>query len=111
MPSPWSLPNDAERSPGLMFRKKLPDGHGMLFDFEKDQPVAFWMHNTYVSLDMIFITGDGRILRIAENTRPLSDRLIPSGGPVRAVPHAPVKAINEQTVTAQHRQVTVNGFL
>jgi uncharacterized protein len=77
--------NDTDRSRGLMFRKKLPDGHGMLFDFEEDRPVAFWMHNTYVSLDMIFITGDGRILRIAENTKPLSDRLIPSGGPVRAV--------------------------
>ena len=47
--------NDAERSRGLMFRKELPEGHGMLFDFERDQPVAFWMHNTYISLDMIFI--------------------------------------------------------
>jgi uncharacterized protein len=77
--------NDAERSRGLMFRKELPEGHGMLFDFENDRPVAFWMHNTLISLDMIFITGDGRILRIAQNTEPLSDRLIPSGGPVRAV--------------------------
>ena len=77
--------NDLERSRGLMFRKQLPDGRGMLFDFEHDQPVAFWMHNTYISLDMIFITGDGHILRIAERTEPLSDRLIPSGGPVRAV--------------------------
>jgi uncharacterized protein len=76
---------DAERSRGLMFRKSLPVGHGMLFDFHHDQPVAFWMHNTYISLDMIFIRGDGRILRIAENAKPLSDRLIPSGGPVRAV--------------------------
>ena len=40
----------------------------MLFDFERDQRVSFWMKNTYVSLDMIFIRGDGRILRIAENT-------------------------------------------
>lgn len=77
--------NDAERSRGLMFRKELPEGHGMLFDFEHDQPVAFWMHNTYISLDMIFIRGDGGIVRIAENTQPLSDRLIPSGAPVRAV--------------------------
>ncbi len=77
--------NDEERSRGLMFRKELPEGHGMLFDFERDQPVAFWMHNTYISLDMIFIRGDGRILRIAESTEPLSDRLIPSGAPVRAV--------------------------
>lgn len=77
--------NEAERSRGLMFRKELPEGHGMLFDFEQDQPVSFWMHNTYISLDMIFIAGDGRIVRIAENTPPLSDRLIPSGAPVRAV--------------------------
>ena len=77
--------NEDERARGLMFRKQLPEGHGMLFDFKTDQPVAFWMHNTYISLDMIFIRGDGRILRIAENAKPLSDRLIPSGGPVRAV--------------------------
>ena len=76
---------DNERSRGLMFRKELPEGRGMLFDFERDQPVAFWMHNTYIPLDMIFIRGDGSILRIAENTEPLSDRLVPSGGPVRAV--------------------------
>jgi uncharacterized membrane protein (UPF0127 family) len=43
------------------------------------------MQNTYIPLDMIFIRGDGRILRIAENTEPLSTRLIPSNGPVRAV--------------------------
>jgi uncharacterized membrane protein (UPF0127 family) len=77
--------NDEERSRGLMFRKELPLGQGMLFDFEHDQPVAFWMHNTYISLDMIFIRGDGRIMRIAENTEPMSDKLVPSGAPVRAV--------------------------
>ena len=77
--------NDAERSRGLMFRKELPEGRGMLFDFQTDQPVNFWMHNTYISLDMIFIQGGGRVLRIAENTQPMSDALIPSGGPVRAV--------------------------
>jgi uncharacterized protein len=77
--------NDEERERGLMFRKELPEGHGMLFDFQQDQPVSFWMHNTYISLDMIFIRGDGRILRIEENATPLSDRLIASGGPVRGV--------------------------
>jgi uncharacterized protein len=77
--------NDAERERGLMFRKELPEGRGMLFDFEREAPVAFWMHNTYIPLDMIFIRADGSILRIAENTEPLSDRLVPSGGPVRAV--------------------------
>ena len=77
--------NDAERERGLMFRKELPDGRGMLFDFQHERPVAFWMHNTYIPLDMIFIRADGRILSIAENTKPQSDDLVPSGGPVRAV--------------------------
>jgi uncharacterized membrane protein (UPF0127 family) len=74
-----------ETSRGLMFRRELPEGQGMLFDFKREQETAFWMKNTYISLDMIFIRGDGRILRIAENTQPLSERLVPSGGRVRAV--------------------------
>ncbi|MFZ3357704.1 MAG: DUF192 domain-containing protein [Xanthobacteraceae bacterium] len=77
--------NDAERAIGLMFRKSLPEGHGMLFDFKTDQPVQFWMHNTYIPLDMIFIRGDGRVLHVAENAKPMSDALIPSGGSVRGV--------------------------
>jgi hypothetical protein len=77
--------NDADRAKGLMYRKELPEGRGMLFDFHRDQEVSFWMQNTYIPLDMLFIRGDGRILRIAENAEPLSTRTIPSGGPVRAV--------------------------
>jgi uncharacterized protein len=77
--------NDAERERGLMFVKSLPEGQGMLFDFKRDQPVSFWMHNTYIPLDMLFIAGDGRIMHIAENAKPLSDALIPSQYPVRAV--------------------------
>ncbi len=74
-----------ERQKGLMFRKELPDGKGMLFDFSPDQNVSMWMKNTLISLDMIFIRGDGRILRIAENTPTESEKIIPSGGPVRGV--------------------------
>jgi uncharacterized membrane protein (UPF0127 family) len=76
---------EEQRERGLMFRRELPEGRGMLFKFEPDQVVAMWMHNTYVSLDMIFIRADGRILRIAENTTPQSDRIISSGGPARGV--------------------------
>jgi uncharacterized protein len=76
---------DAERAKGLMFRKSLPPRHGMLFDFERDQVVGMWMRNTYISLDMIFIRADGTIARVAENTEPLSERVISSGVPVRAV--------------------------
>jgi uncharacterized membrane protein (UPF0127 family) len=77
--------NTGERAVGLMYRKELPEGRGMLFDFHEDQPVQFWMHNTYISLDMIFIASDGRVVRVAENAKPMSDDLIPSGRPVRAV--------------------------
>ena len=77
--------NDADRAKGLMFRTELPEGRGMLFDFAREQEIAMWMKNTFISLDMIFIQGDGRIRRIAENTTPQSLATIPSGGPVRGV--------------------------
>jgi len=76
---------DEERQKGLMFRKELPEGKGMLFDFKPDQDVSMWMRNTYIPLDMLFINADGTIRRIAENTEPLSEKTIPSGGPVRGV--------------------------
>jgi uncharacterized protein len=76
---------DEQRTRGLMFRRALPEGQGMLFKFEPDQVIQMWMHNTYISLDMIFIRSDGRILRIAENTKPESDNIISSGAPARGV--------------------------
>ncbi len=76
---------DEERARGLMERRSVPEGTGMLFKFEPDQIIRMWMHNTYVSLDMIFIRSDGRIVSIAENTEPLSDRTISSAGPARGV--------------------------
>lgn len=76
---------DETRSRGLMYRKSLPDGYGMIFDFGRMQETYFWMKNTYVSLDMIFIREDGTVARVAENTTPLSEKVIPSGEPVRFV--------------------------
>lgn len=75
----------AQRSRGLMFREHLADDRGMLFDFQAPQPVTMWMRNTLIPLDMLFVEEDGRIHRIVAETQPLSDRTIPSGGPVRAV--------------------------
>jgi len=77
--------DNARRAQGLMYRKSLAPDRGMLFDFHTPRPVSFWMRNTYISLDMIFIRADGRILSIARNTVPLSEEGVPSGGPVRAV--------------------------
>jgi len=76
---------EEERQKGLMYRKELPDGKGMLFDFSPEQQISMWMKNTYISLDMIFIRADGRILRIAENTEPMSMKIISSGGLAKGV--------------------------
>ena len=76
---------EQEKETGLMYRKELPDGKGMLFDFSPEQQVSMWMKNTYIPLDMIFIRADGRILRIAENTEPLSTKIISSGGLAKGV--------------------------
>jgi uncharacterized membrane protein (UPF0127 family) len=74
-----------EQEQGLMYRRELPDGKGMLFDMGEEKPAIFWMKNTYVSLDMIFIRADGTIASIAENTTPLSEARIYSNAPVRGV--------------------------
>ena len=76
---------EEEKTTGLMYRKELPDGKGMLFDFSPEQQVSMWMKNTYISLDMIFIGANGRIVRIAENTEPLSTKIISSGGLAKGV--------------------------
>ena len=75
----------SEREQGLMWRGALAADRGMLFDFKTESPQAFWMRNTYVPLDLIFIRDDGRIHSIARNATPLSDAPIPSGGAVRGV--------------------------
>ncbi|MBR0828475.1 DUF192 domain-containing protein [Bradyrhizobium manausense] len=80
---------EEEKQTGLMYRKELADGKGMLFDFSPEQEVTMWMKNTYIPLDMIFIRADGRILRIAENTEPMSTKIIPSGGLAKAVLEVP----------------------
>jgi uncharacterized membrane protein (UPF0127 family) len=81
----WIADNESRREQGLMFLQKLDKEQGMLFVFPRTQPVSFWMKNTYIPLDMIFIEADGRIAGIAENTTPLSEAPIPGPKPVKAV--------------------------
>ena len=73
------------RERGLMFRHRLGRDKGMLFLYETVQPVAMWMKNTYISLDMVFVRADGTISRIVENTVPHSLETIQSHEPVAAV--------------------------
>ncbi|MCY4278952.1 MAG: DUF192 domain-containing protein [Gammaproteobacteria bacterium] len=77
--------SDEQRRTGLMHRTTLAEDAGMLFDFEREQPINMWMKNTPLSLDMLFIGDDGRIVRIAKDTEPYSLKRIPSGRPARAV--------------------------
>lgn len=81
----WIAADDRSRERGLMFVRKLPPDEGMLFLLERSQYVAFWMKDTYLPLDLIFIRADGVIVNVAENARPLSLDPIPSAAPVKAV--------------------------
>ena len=77
--------DEASRERGLMYRRQMPADQGMLFEFPRREPVAFWMKNTYLSLDMAFIDADGTVRRVVQRATPQSEALIPSGAPVVAV--------------------------
>jgi uncharacterized membrane protein (UPF0127 family) len=74
-----------QQETGLMFRRSLPANRGMIFPYDPPVPASFWMKNTLIPLDMIFIRADGRIARIAANTVPESLDPVPAGEPVAAV--------------------------
>lgn len=77
--------NAASRRRGLMFRQSMPLDHGMLFDFEREQPLSFWMKNTPLPLDIIFIDRRGIIVHIHHRAVPYDETPIPSGKPASAV--------------------------
>ena len=77
--------DDASRERGLMNRRYMPADRGMLFEFDREAPVSFWMKNTYIPLDMIFISRTGFVTNVVANAEPLSERIIPSGPPCAAV--------------------------
>lgn len=81
--------DDTTRARGLMFREELAPDAGMLFDFFHEREAAFWMQNTLISLDILFIRADGVIARIHENAIPMDTTSIPSGEPVRFVLEIP----------------------
>lgn len=80
------LADDAqERAQGLMFRDQMAMGHGMLFLYPQAHHARFWMRNTYIPLDMIFVDPSGRVTHVHENARPLDETVIDGGPGVVAV--------------------------
>jgi uncharacterized membrane protein (UPF0127 family) len=70
--------NDAKRMQGLMYRKAMNENRGMLFIFPYPEPQNFWMKNTYISLDIIYVDENRKIVTIAKNTKVLSQENVPS---------------------------------
>jgi uncharacterized membrane protein (UPF0127 family) len=68
-----------------MYRKQMPPNEGMLFDFHQPQMMSFWMKNTLIPLDILFIRADGTVSSIAADAKPLSLKSIKSTEPVQAV--------------------------
>lgn len=74
-----------ETSRGLMYRRSMDEKQGMLFIFDETEPKSFWMKNTYISLDIIYTDGQGKIVTIQPNTTPLSEAQVPSYVPAQFV--------------------------
>ncbi len=77
--------NDNERMQGLMYRRSMDDTKGMLFIFQNEEPQSFWMKNTVIPLDIIYVDSKKEIVKIFKNTTPFSENSLPSGKPATYV--------------------------
>jgi uncharacterized protein len=77
--------NETDREKGLMFRRSMADTQGMLFIFEDSQPRSFWMRNTYIPLDIVFVNWNLDIITIQKNAVPFSEASVPSNGNAKYV--------------------------
>lgn len=77
--------DDQQRQTGLMFRNKMGEYQGMLFIFDSEAPQAFWMHNTVLQLDIIYVNSKMEIVHIAKNAKPYDDKSLPSVKPAQYV--------------------------
>ncbi len=81
----WVADTPERAAQGLMFVSDLPENKGMVFPLDPPRVENMWMKNTYIELDMLFITSDGRVTKIIERAHPLSLDTLSSDGPVAAV--------------------------
>ena len=75
----------AETAQGMMYRRSVPEGTGMLFIMAEERPQSFWMRNTYVPLDIIYLNADGTVVSIQANAQPMNDMPLPSEAPAKYV--------------------------
>ncbi|MCC5917610.1 MAG: DUF192 domain-containing protein [Cryomorphaceae bacterium] len=87
---------------GMMYRKSMEDDTGMLFLMKQERPQSFYMKNTYVSLDIIYINSDKQIVSIAEKTEPMSEKSLPSGAPALYVLEVPGGYCQKHGITRFH---------
>lgn len=74
-----------QQETGMMYRRSMPADHGMIFPFAAPQVLTFWMENTWLPLDLVFIASDGKVVSIAADAKPMSRDIISSGAPASAV--------------------------
>lgn len=86
------------RSKGLMYRKSMPQNHGMLFIFEKPRIISMWMKNTHIPLDMLFVDKNGIIRHIHENAKPFDETIISSVVPVSFVIELNAGQVKEKNI-------------
>ncbi|MFO7447691.1 MAG: DUF192 domain-containing protein [Ignavibacteriaceae bacterium] len=91
--------DDYDRQLGLMFRRNMEDHQGMLFIFPFEERQSFWMRNTYIPLDIIFINSGKKIVTIHKNTIPLSDNSYPSSEPAKYVLEVNAGFTNKYNIT------------
>lgn len=81
----WVAADDARRSRGLMFVQRLEEHEGMIFIYPEPRPISMWMKNTFIPLDMVFVSAEGRVAQVVENTKPHSLETVQSSAPALAV--------------------------
>lgn len=77
--------DDFSREKGLMYRRNMAENQGMLFIFDNEEPRYFWMKNTYISLDIIYVSKDKKVVSIQKSAVPLSEESLPSYKPAQYV--------------------------
>lgn len=103
---------DESRRKGLMFRTEMGADEGMLFDFHREMPASFWMKDTVLPLDMIFIRADGTVSTVSENAVPYSLEPVVSSEPVQAVLElnaGRARALGIQSGVKVHAKIFHNG--